>query len=205
MTPTTLAETILRDVPIRGRIYTGGRINTGGNCLDELVLKKDVEAALTAAMDPALTERAGEVLSRLRKADEYEPLGHDGWEAADLITALLAQNAALRANTVQMLDEADREYNRKTNDLIERHAEQLAALRAEVRKSAMDAVSAGCQAQEAWEAQKAAEARAERLEAALRLLHDNVVLAFPALANLGPVANARAALSATEASHDPQA
>lgn len=35
---------------------------------------------------------------------------------------------------------------------------------------------------------------------ALRLLHDNVVLAFPALADLGPVANARAALSAiTEA------
>lgn len=98
MTPTTLAETILRDVPIRGRI------NTGGNCLDELVFKKDVEAALTAAMDPshdnetsAIAERAGEVLPRLRKADEYEPLGHDGWEAADLITALLAQNAALRA------------------------------------------------------------------------------------------------------------
>lgn len=40
----------------------------------------------------------------------------------------------------------------------------------------------------------AAEARAERLEAALRLLHDNVVLAFPTLADLGPVANARAAL-----------
>lgn len=37
-------------------------------------------------------------------------------------------------------------------------------------------------------------ARAERLEAALRLLHDNVVLAFPTLADLGPVANARAAL-----------
>ena len=36
--------------------------------------------------------------------------------------------------------------------------------------------------------------RAERLEAALRLLHDNVVLAFPTLANLGPVANARATL-----------
>lgn len=54
------------------------------------------ETALVAAMDPALTERAGEVLSRLRKADEYEPLGHDGWEAADLITALLAQNAALQ-------------------------------------------------------------------------------------------------------------
>lgn len=37
-------------------------------------------------------------------------------------------------------------------------------------------------------------ARAERLAEALRLLHDNVVLAFPTLADLGPVANARAAL-----------
>ena len=24
-----------------------------------------------------------ELIARLRKADEYEPLGHDGWEAAD--------------------------------------------------------------------------------------------------------------------------
>ena len=42
------------------------------------------------------------------------------------------------------------------------------------------------------------EARAERLEAALRLLHDNVVLAFPTLADLGPVANARAALKGAD-------
>lgn len=42
------------------------------------------------------------------------------------------------------------------------------------------------------------QARAERLEAALRLLHENVVLAFPALADLGPVANARAALKGAD-------
>lgn len=41
-------------------------------------------------------------------------------------------------------------------------------------------------------------ARAERLEAALRLLHDNVVLAFPTLADLGPVANARKALKGAD-------
>jgi hypothetical protein len=29
-----------------------------------------------------------ELIARLRKADEYEPLGHDGWEAADRIEAL---------------------------------------------------------------------------------------------------------------------
>ena len=46
----------------------------------------------------------------------------------------------------------------------------------------------------ALDKQEKAEARAERLEAALRLLHDNVVLAFPTLADLGPVANARVAL-----------
>lgn len=30
-----------------------------------------------------------ELIERLRKADEYEPLGHDGWEAADRIEALV--------------------------------------------------------------------------------------------------------------------
>lgn len=45
-------------------------------------------------------------------------------------------------------------------------------------------------------AEKADEAadRIEQLEAALRLLHDNVVHAWPSLADLGPVAIARAAL-----------
>lgn len=57
----------------------------------------DVLAALSTALDPAIAERAGEVLERLQKADEYEPLGNDGWDAADLITALLTANAALRA------------------------------------------------------------------------------------------------------------
>lgn len=47
---------------------------------------------------------------------------------------------------------------------------QNAALRGEVRKSAMDAVSAGCQAQEAWEAQKAAEAQIAALTAQVELL-----------------------------------
>lgn len=50
---------------------------------------------------------------------------------------------------------------------------------------------------------EAAESRADRLAAeverlreALQLLHDNIVTAFPSLANLGPVTNARAALTA---------
>lgn len=32
-----------------------------------------------------------ELIARLRKADEYEPLGHDGWEAADRIEALVRE------------------------------------------------------------------------------------------------------------------
>jgi len=34
---------------------------------------------------------------RLRHADEYEPLGHDGWEALDCITDLEARLAAAEA------------------------------------------------------------------------------------------------------------
>ena len=41
----------------------------------------------------------------------------------------------LREETVKMLDERDREYNKKTNDLIARHAEQTARLRAKVAKA----------------------------------------------------------------------
>lgn len=38
-----------------------------------------------------------ELAKELRRADEYQPLGHDGWKAADAIEDLLAENAALRA------------------------------------------------------------------------------------------------------------
>lgn len=89
MTPTTLAAALLKDVKRHG----------GWHALDPVpvMYEANVLAALTAAMDPALSERAGEVLERLQKADEYEPLGHDGWDAADLITALLARIAAMEA------------------------------------------------------------------------------------------------------------
>ncbi len=35
------------------------------------------------------------LVKRLRRADEYEPLGHDGWEAADRIEAMTAENKRL--------------------------------------------------------------------------------------------------------------
>jgi hypothetical protein len=42
-----------------------------------------------------------ELIARLRKDDEYEPLGHDGWEAADRIEQLAVTNEAL---TEQLAD-----------------------------------------------------------------------------------------------------
>lgn len=71
-----------------------------------------------------------ELIARLRKADEYEPLGHDGWEAADRIEALVRVR----------------------------------------REDALELLAAHGQAQDAYEAQLKAEARADRLEAALREL-----------------------------------
>ena len=37
-----------------------------------------------------------DLIARLRKADEYEPLGHDGWEAADRIEALVKERDKYR-------------------------------------------------------------------------------------------------------------
>lgn len=38
-----------------------------------------------------------EIVERLRRANEYEPLGHDAWEAADAIERLLARAEAAEA------------------------------------------------------------------------------------------------------------
>ena len=77
------------------------------------------------------------LIARLRKVDEYEPLGHDGWEAADRIEQLVATNEAL--------------------------------VKAR-REDALELIAAHGQAQEAYEAQLKAEARAERLEARCKAL-----------------------------------
>ena len=66
-----------------------------------------------------------------------EPLGKCMREAAERIEQLQAQNLRLSGMcydltaldaAVKMLSERDFEYNRKTNDMIERHAEQMKAL-----------------------------------------------------------------------------
>jgi len=55
-----------------------------------------------------------ELIARLRKADEYEPLGHDGWEAADRIEALTEQLAAARDDAKEAetyAEELEKELN----------------------------------------------------------------------------------------------
>jgi len=51
--------------------------------------------------------------------------------AAAEISRLTAEVERLRTNAVKMLDEVDREYNRKTNAMIERHAATVARLKAD--------------------------------------------------------------------------
>ncbi len=51
------------------------------------------------------------LVERLRHADEYEPLAHDGWEAADRIEALERELAATKEKEARLreaLDIADR-------------------------------------------------------------------------------------------------
>lgn len=48
-----------------------------------------------------------DLIKRLRKADEYEPLGHDGWEAADRIEELVKErdeNDALAAKYMNLAE-----------------------------------------------------------------------------------------------------
>ena len=66
---------------------------------------------------------------------------------------------------------AERDYTHGTNEVLRSENQRLEAERDALR------------------------AKVARLEGALRLLHDNVVQAFPTVADLGPVANARAALT----------
>jgi formate dehydrogenase maturation protein FdhE len=82
---TDLAAALLRDVPTRYQPVNG----------DRLLHESDVLAALSAHLDADLAERAGEAIESLRLWNRDD--------AADLITALLAQNAALRAERDSLL------------------------------------------------------------------------------------------------------
>ncbi|XAI95316.1 hypothetical protein [Nostoc phage Nsp-JY18] len=99
MTTTDLAAALLRDVP---RYEPDNPLDSAPSMKDDpqgdWLSRDEVLAALSRALDPAIAERAGEVVERLRgRPDAIEDVGRLRDEAADLITALLAQNAALRA------------------------------------------------------------------------------------------------------------
>jgi len=63
-----------------------------------------------------------ELVKRLRRADEYEPLGHDGWEAADRIEALTEQLEAARADA----KEAEAYAEELEKELVEWSADSAA-------------------------------------------------------------------------------
>lgn len=91
MTPTTLAETILRDVKRYEPDWAKepyDRSEMVESTVGDWLSRDEVLAALTAALDPAIAEKAGEEIESLRLWNRDD--------AADLITAILAQNAALR-------------------------------------------------------------------------------------------------------------
>lgn len=113
-----------------------------------------------------------ELIARLRKADEYEPLGHDGWEAADRIEQLAATNEAL----VKERDEAIRR-----RDAWKSKAEGYDAVRKALREKVgapwppnlSRALWAGIAADEKNRAE-AAEAEVEKLREALQIARVHV-------------------------------
>lgn len=142
MTTTTLAAAILRDVPRHSGCEVIRPVT--------VIYEHEVLAVLTAAMDPALSERAGEVVERLQaeksvvsttrtfpSGDERDmvlvphygpnPLAN---AAADLITALLTANAALRVERDALATEvkqADAMLVAEANASLERLARADAA------------------------------------------------------------------------------
>lgn len=98
MTTTDLAAALLRDVPRYVQV-NGSLQPTDGQ--HGLMRADEVLAALTAALD-GVDERAGEIVSELREVAAVFTKDTVFTDAADLITALLAQNAALRAEAQEM-------------------------------------------------------------------------------------------------------
>lgn len=101
-----LIDTILRDVP-----YTVHFAKDGDGIKEtKLYSETDLLAALTAALD-GVDERAVEFTAWRAHRDEPDDLDR----AADLIVALLAQNAVLRAER----DEARKEWSKLFHDANE--------------------------------------------------------------------------------------
>lgn len=93
-----LAAALLRDVPRFSLIDGPHHPFMGYATSGEYLHVSDVSSALTRALDPVLTERVVEEVESLRLWNRDD--------AADLITALLTANAALRAERETMIDAA---------------------------------------------------------------------------------------------------
>lgn len=90
-----------------------------------------------AQPEPGAGELA-DLIKRLQRADEYEPLGHDGWEAADALTQAQAKIARLEGEVaerdarVAYLDHSVADYNaRADRQKDRRRAAEARALSAE--------------------------------------------------------------------------
>ena len=174
MTPEQLAASLIAALTARVEGLTGALVAIDAmdpedkiNGFSESALRGTIlhmggiaRAALARAMDPALSERAGNLLPELQKAMvPYDPEvdAQEYWEtlcslSADLITALLAQNAALRAER----DDA-RKWAAEQHACADRYAAradaaeaQIAALTARVERltGALEKINVG----EGWAA-----------------------------------------------------
>lgn len=64
---------------------------------------------------------------------KYSEIAETLTEAADILAALDAQPVPVEPDVVKLLSEQDYEYNRKTNALIKRHAEQIDSLQQQLQ------------------------------------------------------------------------
>lgn len=137
---TDIISSLLRNVPTYDLWYEGGKLPFDGATW---MTQADVLAALTAAMDPAIAERAGEVVSECLQAVENGegPYRHDWrykphkvvYTLTRQITDLLAQNAALRAEKAEFMAVTDDRIEELTKELILLNS-SLTATEAKVEK-----------------------------------------------------------------------
>ena len=125
-----LIDTILRDVPHMVHFAK----DSDGIKETKLYSEEDLLAALTAALD-GVDERAGEVVGALQaRATNAADLGYqtsatDLYQAAELITATLAKNAALRAER-----DALKRHNNALSQMLDGEETRADAAEAEVEK-----------------------------------------------------------------------
>lgn len=168
-TTTTLAAALIAGVP---RYWQASNRSLQPATDGEWLSRADVLSALTAAMDPALSERAGEVLDSLAvladMADLFSAPLLDDDDRPEMtvalerivaaVPALLAQNAALRA-------ERDAAITIAETAIAE--ADTLRAERDEARKQARSNSFAGEGYVFMQQRAEAAEAKVEKLRGAL--------------------------------------